>query len=142
MQKWIGLVLAAAIVCTAYADSINKQPCGRKMPVITETPQTIQINPYQPQFTLRLPANPTTGYTWALKQYDTHLLALVKNEFLPPDSNCIGASGYEIWTFKAKPAAFAKPMSTTVTLEYARSWEKQAGKVAEFTVVSSGSKSR
>lgn len=97
--------------------------------------QAIIVKATMPEFTLRLKANPTTGYRWTVKQYDTRLLTLVKNEFLAPKRNRLGAGGIELWTFKVNVVAFAVPTTTTVTMEYARPWEKRAGTVLSFTII-------
>lgn len=111
-------------------------PCNSK-PVdsITSSSQQIVVSADKPEFTIRLQANPTTGYNWSVKRYNTRLLTLVKNEFIPPASNCIGAGGVETWVFKTNSTAFIRPTTTIIKMEYARSWEKQGGKKITFIVV-------
>jgi len=97
--------------------------------------QRIIVKATRPEFTLRLDANPTTGYCWSVKQYDTRLLTLINNEFLAPEGDRMGAGGIEVWTFKVNAIAFATPTTTKITMEYARPWEKQAGTKQSFTIV-------
>lgn len=91
--------------------------------VYTEDKQTILISADQPEFILKLKSNPSTGYTWFLREYDANLIEPVKHSFEQPTEELIGASGFEEWTFKVKPAGFVVPQQTAIRMIYARPWQ-------------------
>ncbi|KAH3732951.1 hypothetical protein Pelo_16217 [Pelomyxa schiedti] len=79
---------------------------------------------------IRLPANPTTGFNWAVEQCDAAILELT-NEFEPPPRTLCGAGGIAV--IKLRPLT---PGTTQVRLGYKRSWEHHpASKVFTVTVV-------
>jgi len=79
---------------------------------------------------LRLSSNPTTGYRWALKSVDQDILSQNgKPAYLPGNGRRVGAGGTEIWRFVAE-----KPGETTLTMIYARSWEKKVAPAKTFTL--------
>lgn len=95
------------------------------IPVYTEQKTSVFATADQPEFIIKLKSNPTTGYSWFLREYNTHYLEPVKHEFKAAENRkLVGAPGYEVWTFKLKPAAFAVPLQTTLRFVYARPWEK------------------
>jgi predicted secreted protein len=84
------------------------------------------------EFSITLPANHTTGYSWRLATpLDPANLSLIGNVYHESTSGKVGASGEEVWTFSA-------PTRGTVQLnfEYIRSFEKTAppAKTAKFSV--------
>lgn len=83
----------------------------------------IIVKPTQPQFTIKLNANHTTGYTWSITQYDKKAISLVSHQYITSNSRLMGAPGYDEWTFKANPIFFKGAKASTITLLYARSWE-------------------
>ncbi len=89
-----------------------------------------------PEFTITLAANPTTGYSWHLVNYDQLLISLVNHVYQAPENTMPGAGGKEIWTFAANKTAFIAPQVSKITLLYARPWNlKDNSKQVEFTVV-------
>lgn len=133
-MKRLITVIMAVLGCLSL---IQAQGCttAKASKMSANSNNTIEVSREAPEFTIRLDSNPTTGYSWSAKQYDGKLLTLVNSEFFPPNSNCIGASGYEIWTFRANLAAFTASTTTRIEMRYARSWEKQGdSKTATFTV--------
>lgn len=129
MKRWkltllVILMLSAMITVAAPATKVE-----------FSSPNTaITLRPDQHTFTLTLQSNPSTGYSWFLTKYNSQLITAVSHQFVAPDSKLIGAPGYEIWTFKLAPAAFAVPQSTNVVMEYARPWEKKSGSKSVFKV--------
>jgi len=91
--------------------------------VYSEDKQNISVALDKPTFVLKLKSNPTTGYAWFLRDYNTNLIIPVKHSFQPPERGLIGAPGYELWTFRVKPAAFTVPQITTIRMTYARPWQ-------------------
>lgn len=95
--------------------------------IYTEDKQNIVISASQPEFILKLKSNPTTGYSWYLREYDSAIITPVKHSFLPPTRMLIGASGFELWTFRVKPAGFSVPHQTAIRMVYARPWQSNDG---------------
>lgn len=101
--------------------------------VYAETKQTIQeftqekpivnLTAKNPTFIIKLKSNPTTGYSWFLRDYNISIIDPIGHKYQSPDKKLIGAPGYELWTFRAKPAAFKVPQQTLIRFVYARPWE-------------------
>jgi inhibitor of cysteine peptidase len=90
----------------------------------TQEKPVVMVTANKPQFDIRLRSNPTTGYSWFLKKYNANLIEPVKHVFeAPQNKKLIGAPGYEVWTFRVKPAGFVVPHQTTIHFIYARPWE-------------------
>jgi len=70
------------------------------------------------QIIITIPSNATTGYAWELATLDTAVVENTDQTYITPVSDLAGAGGWERWTFKAIGAG-----STTLRLEYRRSWE-------------------
>lgn len=84
-------------------------------------------------FTLNLPGNPTTGYTWTLAEpADKELLKLTAEGFQAgADSRLVGQAGTAWWKFTALKAG-----TTKIKLVYARPWESvQPAQTFELTIV-------
>lgn len=94
----------------------------------SEEKRNIAVLSTHPEFIIQLKSNPTTGYSWYLRDYDGNILSPVKHVFVKPNSQLMGAPGYERWTFKVKPAGFIVPQQTTLRFIYTRPW--QAGENA------------
>lgn len=72
------------------------------------------------RFSLKLPSNPTTGYSWAIESIDYNFVEVKGSDFIPPRSGLMGAGGQEVWMFKA-----VKKGNTLIKMKYARPWEKK-----------------
>jgi inhibitor of cysteine peptidase len=97
---------------------------------------TIQVTKKNPQFTIKLKSNPTTGFTWFLREYSTKMITPVKHDFVAPEKKLIGAPGYETWTFRVNEQAFVVPQMLTIRMIYARPWKSNdAGTQVIFRVV-------
>jgi inhibitor of cysteine peptidase len=98
--------------------------------------KTIVVKKSAPEFTITIQSNPTTGYSWSLKDYDYNLISPVSSKYYPPvNKKLIGAGGYEKWTFRVKPQGFIVPQTTSLTLIYSRPWDQQGAQVTIFKVV-------
>lgn len=92
--------------------------------IYTEDKTGITATSDHPQFKIKLKSNPTTGYSWFLREYDRNLILPLRHKFeAPADKRLIGAPGYEIWTFRVKPEAFAVPQQMTIRFIYSRPWQ-------------------
>ncbi|MGJ3493942.1 putative secreted protein [Piscirickettsia salmonis] len=87
-------------------------------------------------FEIKVPANPTTGFSWFLKSYDHDLLDVINQRYDAPKTNMIGAPGKDIWTFKAKPMFFTAPQITVIELYNARPFDIRKGQVLKLALVS------
>jgi inhibitor of cysteine peptidase len=135
MKKLFQMTLAAisiALCGGAFADKSDK-PAET---VYNEDNTTIQVTKQNPTFTIKLKSNPTTGYTWFLREYSTKMLTPVKHNYEVPQTKLIGAPGYELWTFRVNQEAFIVPQMLTVRLIYARPWKSaDAGTQVVFRVM-------
>src|SRR5690349_6447782 len=96
--------------------------------IYTQDQPFVQVTTNDAEFTIKLPSNPTTGYSWFLTNYDNDLVQLVHHQFVAPKQSAkslVGAPGEEVWIFRAKPEAFIGPQQTTIRFVYARPWAKQ-----------------
>ena len=84
-------------------------------------------------FTIVLPANRTTGYSWALEDpLNAAIVTYETKHYVASTAKMMGAPGIETWTFAA-----AGRGRTLISLKYARPWEKSAppAKEALYVVV-------
>ncbi len=89
----------------------------------------------QPQTaTLKLSANPTTGYEWEAVQNPE--LFEITSEYTPDteDATVAGAGGTEVFTLKP-----LKKGTAEVSFSYARPWEEEAASVITYSLKVSGS---
>ncbi|HEU5280772.1 MAG TPA: protease inhibitor I42 family protein [Gammaproteobacteria bacterium] len=93
--------------------------------VFTADKPNITVSATQPTFSLKLKANPSTGFLWFLRDYDASLVTPVSRQYEKPDGKLMGAPGYDIWTFKMKPAAFVVPRQTTLRMIYTRPFSNE-----------------
>jgi predicted secreted protein len=105
-------------------------------PVYTDSGKTIIVSQKMPQFTIRLAANPTTGYSWFLTDYSPQFIKVLTHAYHPAISQIAGASGHEEWTFAVNPNTFAAPQVIKISLLYARPWNlNDNNKSVIFTVI-------
>ena len=94
--------------------------------------------------TLRLSSNPSTGYSWQIKNDETEQVSKAdsnrasimkyQSKYMAPinQKRMVGVPGQEEWTFVAQ-----QPGAAVIKLEYMRPWEQDAAiksKVLEFNV--------
>jgi inhibitor of cysteine peptidase len=106
----LALLMALAAVFTG---------CGKTEVVYGRDDTSISVKSGE-KFTIRLDANPTTGYEWNASVSDDAVVSLEKAEYLPDDSDADGAGGTQLLMYKANKAGAA-----TIDLVYQRSWEPQ-----------------
>jgi inhibitor of cysteine peptidase len=78
---------------------------------------------------VRLPENPTTGYTWAIDETDSRLLALGSTDYAPPEVGSIGVRGQRAFVFTAR-----QPGEVALKLKYWRFWEGDASATEHYAV--------
>ncbi|MFZ4076692.1 MAG: protease inhibitor I42 family protein [Legionellaceae bacterium] len=91
-------------------------------------PMVLSVPASTATFEVRLPANPTTGFQWHVKQYDKAHFDLLKRQYKSPTNGLIGAGGEMFFLFKVK-AGVAAPRSTRMIFCYSRSFEPNSGKL-------------
>jgi inhibitor of cysteine peptidase len=92
--------------------------CTPNTSVFTDPGTPIIVNTGA-RFSIELPSNATTGYSWEFATpVDTGYLTVVKTDYINPDTTLQGAGGTQVWVFET-----VKPGSTTILLEYKRPWE-------------------
>jgi predicted secreted protein len=82
--------------------------------------------------TIELPADPATGYSWALVGHaDPRVVTLIESDYAPPPTSAAGTEGRQRFTFR-----FVGPGTATLTFGYGRTWANApAEKATMFTVV-------
>lgn len=144
----VGLVIMA-LAATAGAQEPPKQAAPNHNPArqatVTNNPaETIEeyLNPDEPirvtvgrKFSIRIAANPTTGYSWQLaKPISETVIIPITNSYRQDHSETqrVGVGGHEVWTFKAIGQGAAE-----ISLTYSRPWEKDVPPIRTnvFTVI-------
>jgi predicted secreted protein len=107
-----------------------------KTQLVHDANKVVNITGNQTEFTVELPANATTGYSWVLQDnYNADLIVPVSYHYVVPDKKLVGAPGTAQWTFRVKKDALIVPTKMTVTLNYMRPWETAVAKTQTITVV-------
>ncbi|MFN8027604.1 MAG: protease inhibitor I42 family protein [Acidimicrobiia bacterium] len=109
------LVLAAGLFVAFTTQPWDSSGNGTSITVYTAG-QSVEVDKGD-KFVVALESNPTTGYSWQAE--DNKLVEQQKSRFVAGDSKLAGAGGTQLITFLA-----TKRGSTTLTLDYARSFEK------------------
>lgn len=122
------------LLCTTALFSLMSLTAYAENQVDTNKAITLEKN--QTEFTIKLPSNPTTGYSWFLKSYDSSLVQPLEHEFIGPKESRIGAGGTEIWRFRPTQKAFQVPQFIQLTFVYAQPWNIKSAEEKVVTVVS------
>lgn len=104
-------------------------------PTITDPNKPIIVSKKNPSFKIVLQANPTTGFSWFVKNYNSQFITAQTAEFIPPAKPLPGRGGIAVWTFQATATALRVPTLTPITLTYARPWTVSEGTEQTFTVI-------
>jgi len=100
-------------------------------PMQNQAGETLQVYVGH-DFSIALESNPTTGYSWQLSSPpEKELISSINSYFEIKESAALGASGRQVWIFKAIKAGKA-----TIHFKYVRPWEDNlpAEKEECFTV--------
>jgi len=109
----------------SYAGPVKVQELNSQ--VFQQSKPAVTVTVDKPEFVIKLKSNPTTGFSWFLKDYDAGLIEAVGHKYYPSgNKNLIGAPGFELWSFKVKPAAFTVPHELEIKFVYVRPWESAA----------------
>jgi inhibitor of cysteine peptidase len=91
---------------------------------------TLTVSPGD-TLTIRLPGNPTTGFTWAALPVDGKSVQFLSLDYVPDahEPNHVGVGGIYIATFKA-----VQPGQSSLRLEEKRPWEKDQPPIHSFNL--------
>ncbi len=132
------LLFYTCFTFAAAADDISRsQLVTAKEPanVYNNPDKTIMVSRDKPQFVIKLNANPTTGFSWFVKEYTHQVLTLEKQVYYPPKDMVPGRGGYTKFFFKVNSSAFHAAYVAKIELVYARPWDITKGKEVEFHIV-------
>lgn len=90
---------------------------------------TVTVKP-DDDFLVALPANPTTGYSWAATVSNAKVVTADGAAYRAPASKAMGAGGEQVLAFEAQ-----HPGTATITLSYRRPWEKSTPAAQTVTIV-------
>ena len=124
------IVILSILACTTvfaathHADPNAPRPVSvaASLDIKNTVDETITVKKSQPMFSIKLPSNRTTGYSWFVRKYDDQFITPVDHTYSSPSNGKPGQGGQEMWTFKVKQAAFAVPTITDITMLYAQPW--------------------
>ncbi len=94
---------------------------------------TIHVSRSDSMVKVTLPANPTTGYQWTIKQYNHSFLQLKSQRYIAPHNHLVGAGGHENFVFQLlKGKSYLS--QTDILFNYARSWEPGSSNLTKVIV--------
>lgn len=127
--RWLGIGLIVTAIMVALMTGCSSLPKQVSADASSSGKQ-VEIG-VGGSFTVTLDSNVTTGYSWELKGIsDTSVLEKTDNKYVAPTSNLMGASGKEVWTFKALKAG-----TTTLSMDYSQPWEGGQKGANSFNVI-------
>jgi inhibitor of cysteine peptidase len=85
------------------------------------------------QFTVSLPANPTTGYRWRIDFYDHHYFKLLKSKYIGSNPKRMGSGGEMLFVFE-RIITKNNPADAHMDFCYARPWEPNDGNITHVQV--------
>ena len=130
------LIIIAALlsVISVLAVARVKTPV-KKAKSVTDKPLLIEAT--NPVVTVKLSANPSTGYRWLLVDYNPYLIIPISAKFYPPKETKgrVGVPGTTVWQFRIKPDGFKVPQLIKIQMRYARPGTANGGKLKVLTLV-------
>lgn len=124
----IKLIKVLAIILLSYssfawtAASVSTKKDKSIASFYTQDETNIVVEQKHPEFVIKLKSNPTTGYAWFLREYNSKLIVPIAHRYEAADTKLVGASGFEYWTFRMRAEAFSVPQQTQIRLIYSRPW--------------------
>lgn len=94
--------------------------------------EQIQLQPSQRQVTIKVKANPTTGYLWSVKQYDAKYFKLDSIKTLKPkDKQLMGAPSEKLFVFNLI-RNLDRP--SNIILQFGRPWDPKSAKLYTYHI--------
>lgn len=116
-------IATAALATVLILPAITMAQGDTNQPVKTEHRQQVSQGAL---FTVTLPSNPSTGYTWILRTLPSQV-SLVSSDYRQSDDckpGMTGCGGEQVYTFLAEKFGHG-----TIELHYGRLWEKSVGRI-------------
>jgi inhibitor of cysteine peptidase len=112
-----GLVLIALVAAGAAFAMSTDEPSEATVYTADDDGTSIVLEPGE-SFSVVLPGNATTGYSWQVEGIDAAILSAAEPVYVS-DSELVGAGGVYTFTFTAAAAG-----ETELRLVYLRPWEQ------------------
>ena len=112
-----GLVLIALVAAGAAFAMSTDEPSEATVYTADDDGTSIVLEPGE-SFSVVLPGNATTGYSWRVEGIDAAILSAAEPVYVS-DSELVGAGGVYTFTFTAAAAG-----ETELRLVYLRPWEQ------------------
>jgi len=113
---------------------------AKKHLLASDYSKPIIVTESAPTFTITLPTNPSTGYSWFLWKYNDDYIIPMTEKTLKPQKNVPGAPTVSRWSFNIDDDAFKVPHIFYITMLYARPWNLRASKRKVITVIATKGK--
>lgn len=121
MKKFIASILISSSLIFACSNSTITQNQVNTVPILVSEKEAdaseIEVNLGE-EFVIVLDRNATTGYQWAVENYDNKFITFIESKY-EPSGDATGAGGKSVWTFKANNQG-----KTIISMKYSRPWEK------------------
>jgi inhibitor of cysteine peptidase len=91
----------------------------------TDASRAITVTADNPEFSIRLKSNPTTGYRWYLKAWPNNWLKVIGLNYSANNTALVGSGGEEVWHFKVLPKAFSARMLMSIEFVSIQPWNMQ-----------------
>jgi predicted secreted protein len=115
--------------------AVDPAAVAKQVPPKLTSGDVIHVTAKRPSFNISLKANPSTGYRWYVNDYDSKMLEVINQKFVPSDTHMMGAGGVTTWRFHVFRHAFKARHKLKLELLYARSWEFNKGTKKVFYIV-------
>ena len=97
---------------------------SHRMKAKKQANKVVSVSKSKPSFTVTLPSNATTGYSWFLVRCNHKLITPVSATYIAPENKkMMGAPGKMQWRFKVTAAGLSVPRVMTIVLAYSRPWQ-------------------
>lgn len=107
---------------------LNFSAFASEKPANSGIKTAINVDKMTPEFTIKLPANRSTGYSWYLVPSDNAFIQATEQQYVGGSKP--GEGGYEVWSFRVASEAFTVPYQIPLNFVYARPWEKPVKKLS------------
>jgi inhibitor of cysteine peptidase len=123
------LIAAGALIASMIAACSTAVPTPQEITVDEGADGTTVSLSVNDELVVTLRGNPTTGYTWAISETNTTILAAQGEPTFTPESDMMGAPGQVVMRFKAIASGTAP-----LVLAYRRPFEPDVEPAATFAI--------
>jgi predicted secreted protein len=128
------------IILTSLLLLVSLTSVAKKHLLASDYSKPIIVTESAPAFTITLPSNRSTGYSWFLLSYNDDYIIPMTEKYLKPQKNVPGAPTVSRWSFNIDDDAFKVPHIFYITMLYARPWNLRASKRKIITVITTKDK--